>query len=83
MGCLAALLQSGAATMECRKEVHDAYYERFNARHATLVWSHPGMGSWYKNAAGRVTTTSPWLLVEYWEWTKAPDLNDFDLRYSP
>ncbi len=77
MGCLAALLRDGHAAMECRQDVHDAYNARFDARHATLVWSHPGMGSWYKNAAGRVTTTSPWLLVDYWRWTKAPDLGDF------
>jgi 4-hydroxyacetophenone monooxygenase len=80
MGCLAALLRDGrAATMDCRRDVYQAYNARFDARHAGLVWSHPGMSSWYKNAAGRVTTTSPWLLVEYWGWTKAPDLADYEL----
>ena len=80
MGCLAALLRNGHATMECRQDVHDAYYERFHARHATLVWSHPGMRSWYKNAAGKVMNTSPWRLVDYWGWTNVPDLGDFELR---
>jgi 4-hydroxyacetophenone monooxygenase len=81
MACLAGLLRSdGARTMECRQEVHDAYNARFDARHATLVWSHPGMSSWYKNAAGRVVTTSPWLLVEYWGWTRSPNLDDYVLR---
>ena len=37
-------------------------HARFDARHATMVWSHPGMNSWYKNANGRVMTTSPWRL---------------------
>ena len=40
MGCLAALLRNGHATMDCRQDVHDAYYERFDAKHRTLVWSH-------------------------------------------
>jgi 4-hydroxyacetophenone monooxygenase len=80
MGCLAALLRGGFASMDCRADVLDAFYERFNARHATMVWSHPGMRSWYKNARGRVTTTSPWRLVDYWRWTKAPVLTDFELR---
>jgi 4-hydroxyacetophenone monooxygenase len=81
MGCLAGLLRRREArTIECRQDVHDAYYERFHARHETLVWSHPGMSNWYKNAAGRVMTTSPWLLVEYWGWTKTPDLGDYELR---
>jgi 4-hydroxyacetophenone monooxygenase len=45
-----------------------------------MVWSHPGMNSWYKNSEGRVTTTSPWRLVDYWRWTKEPDLADFELE---
>jgi len=80
MGCLAALLRGGFASMDCRREVQDAFYERFDARHATMVWSHPGMTSWYKNASGRVTTTSPWRLVDYWGWTKEPNLADYQLR---
>ena len=80
MGCLAALARHGATSMECRQEAHDAYNARFDARHANLVWSHTGANSWYKNTAGRVLTTSPWLLVEYWGWTKAPMLTDYALR---
>ncbi|MCW5893689.1 MAG: NAD(P)/FAD-dependent oxidoreductase [bacterium] len=80
MGCLAALLRSGHATMEPRRAVHEAYAARFDARHAELVWSHPGAGSWYKNAAGKIVTTSPWRLVDYWRWTQAPDLADYELR---
>jgi 4-hydroxyacetophenone monooxygenase len=38
------------------------------------------MRSWDKNAAGKVLTTSPWRLVDYWGWTKTPDLADFELR---
>ena len=79
-GCLAALLRGGHAALDVKHAVHDAYYERFDARHRQLVFSHPGMTSWYKNAAGKVTTTSPWRLVDYWGWTKAPDLDDYELR---
>jgi 4-hydroxyacetophenone monooxygenase len=35
--------------------------------------------SWYKNSKGRVTTTSPWRLLDYWRWTQEPDLADFVL----
>lgn len=80
MGCLAVLLQSGRTTIEPRRDVHDAYAARFDARHETMVWSHRGAGSWYKNAAGKIVTTSPWRLVDYWGWTKAPDLADYELR---
>ena len=35
------------------------------------------MNSWYKNSAGRVTTNSPWRLVDYWKMTEEPDLSDY------
>jgi len=80
MGCLAALVRGGHASMEVRKDVSDAYDARFDARHDTMVWAHTGTTSWYKNAAGRVLTTSPWRLVDYWTWTRTPELEDFTLR---
>lgn len=80
MGCIKALLENGYATMECRSETHDAYNQKLDQALARTVWSHPGADSWYKNDKGRVTTTSPWRLVDYWRWTQAPDLADFVLR---
>src|SRR5262249_16023424 len=79
MGCLKALLERDYATIECRQEVQDAYYERFDAQHRRMVWSHSGMSSWYKNKNGRLTAPSPWRLVAYWAGPRDPDLADFEL----
>jgi 4-hydroxyacetophenone monooxygenase len=79
MGCLEALLERGQRAMECKPKVCDGFQQRLEERLAQLVWSHPGSGSWYKNSEGRVVTTSPWRLVDYWRWTREPDLADYDL----
>jgi 4-hydroxyacetophenone monooxygenase len=79
MGCLKQLLESGKREMDCRHEVHDAFNAKLDARLAQMVWSHPGMTSWYKNSKGRVITTSPWRLVDYWGWTRDADLADYRL----
>jgi 4-hydroxyacetophenone monooxygenase len=79
MGCLEALLERGLRAMECKPKVCDRFQQRLEERLAQLVWSHPGSGSWYKNSQGRVVTTSPWRLVDYWRWTREPDLADYDL----
>ncbi|MFE2869502.1 hypothetical protein [Embleya sp. NPDC059259] len=43
-----------------------------------LVWSHPTIKhSYFKNADGEVYTAGPWRLVDYWNWTKGPDLDDY------
>ena len=77
MGCLKALLEGGHGAMECRPEVNEAYNKGLDETASKTVWAHPGMKSWYKNSKGRVTTTSPWLLVDYWRWTREPDLSDY------
>jgi 4-hydroxyacetophenone monooxygenase len=79
MGCIRALLERGASTLDCRPEVCDAYHERLEAALARTVWAHPGMSNWYKNARGKVVATSPWRLVDYWRWTREPDLADYHL----
>lgn len=79
MGCLEALLERGAAALDCKQQTCDAYNERLEARLAELVWSHPGMNNWYKNSRGKVIATSPWLLLDYWRWTRQPDLSDYDM----
>jgi 4-hydroxyacetophenone monooxygenase len=79
MGCLEALLERGLRAMECKPKVCDRFQQRLEQRLSQLVWSHPGSGSWYKNSRGRVVTTSPWRLVDYWRWTREPDLADYDL----
>lgn len=67
---LRELIESGHRALDCRPEVHDAFNLRVDARHAQMVWAHPGVGSWYKNRSGRVFATSPWRLVEYWNMTR-------------
>ena len=42
-----------------------------------MVWTHPGMETYYRNAAGRVVTNMPWRVVDYWRMTHAADLADF------
>jgi 4-hydroxyacetophenone monooxygenase len=78
MGCLTRMLAAGHRSLEVRKDVHDEYNERLQAELATMVWSHPSIRhSWYRNDEGRIYILSPWRLVDYWRWTKAPDAGDF------
>jgi 4-hydroxyacetophenone monooxygenase len=77
--CLQALIENGVKAMACKPEVHAEYTRRLIAELESLVWSHPAANSWYRNRAGRVVTTSPWRLADYWKWTRAPNLDDYTL----
>jgi 4-hydroxyacetophenone monooxygenase len=80
---LVAMGERGLDAVDVRRDVHDAYVARFDALHEELVWSHPGMRNWYRNAAGRVFVPMPWRLVDYWTMTREPDLAEFDATPAP
>ncbi|MGV0879819.1 NAD(P)/FAD-dependent oxidoreductase [Martelella sp. FLE1502] len=63
------LIESDADTLEVRRDVHDDFNRLVDEKCRNMVWSHPGVNNWYKNSSGRVTVTSPWRLVDYWQLT--------------
>jgi 4-hydroxyacetophenone monooxygenase len=77
MQCLREMLETGAGSMECRPEPHDAFNELLDNTHAKMVWAHRGVGNWYKNPLGRVVTNSPFRLVDYRRMTEKLDRNDY------
>jgi 4-hydroxyacetophenone monooxygenase len=77
--CIQALLEHGARAMDVKPAVYEDYTRRLIAELETLVWSHPAADSWYRNRSGRVVTTSPWRLADYWKWTRTPNLADYTL----
>jgi 4-hydroxyacetophenone monooxygenase len=73
------LAARGASSVEVREDVHDAYNASVDAAHEELVWTHPGVDTWYRNGSGRVVSNSPWRLVDYWRMTSKADLDEYSL----
>jgi len=48
----------------------DAYNHLVDEKCRSMVWTHPGVTSWYKKRHNRVTVTSPWRLLDYWKLTQ-------------
>jgi len=78
-GCIAEIIDRDAV-MEVREEVHDNYMDRLNAEHRELIWAHPGLTTYYRNKNGRVISIMPWRLVDFWEMSRAPNMDDFHVR---
>jgi 4-hydroxyacetophenone monooxygenase len=79
VNCLKLLAETGAATMEVRDDVHDAFNAGVDAENAKMAWGVPNAKSWYKNSLGRVSQNWPFKLVDYWNATIKPDPKDFVL----
>ena len=77
---LAAMVEAGGRSIEVRPEPHDDWVERVDAEHEQLIWTHPGMSTYYRNSAGRVVSVMPWRLVDYWSMTHDANLDDYIVR---
>jgi len=77
--CLVEMIDRGIDAIDVRKDVHDAYVRKVDAEHETLIWTHPGMSTYYRNQRGRVFSASPWRFVDYWAMTHDPDLGEFEV----
>lgn len=74
---LIAMVENGLRSLEVRPEVCDEYNRKVDEAHSKMVWTHPAMDTWYRNARGRVVTNSPWRLIDYWKMTLEVDLDDY------
>lgn len=83
VGCLRLLAETGAAAMEPRREVHDAFNAKVDAGNKLMAWGAQNVTSWYKNETGRVSQNWPFSLMDYWRATLAPNPEDFILERKP
>jgi 4-hydroxyacetophenone monooxygenase len=84
LGCLRAMAEQGIGALEPLPERYDDWYRRSQAELKLMVWSSPFIEhSFYKNDEGVVHGLSPWRLVDFWAWTREPDLGDYVVRPAP
>src|SRR5689334_19265281 len=79
---IAQMAQSGADALEVRQEALDEFLRKFDAEHESLIWTHPGMSTYYRNASGRVFSVLPWRFVDYWALTHDAALGEYVLSVA-
>ncbi len=78
MSLLRAMFAQGIERVDVRRDVYDAYNAKVDASHAKLVWTFPGVESYYKNSKGRVVVNNPFRILDVWQMTEFPDLGDYE-----
>ena len=79
VGCLKLLLAQGYAAMDCKWEPYLAYNGEIDRANEKMAWGVDGVESWYKGKTGRVTQVWPHSLLRYWELTRSPSAQDYEL----
>jgi 4-hydroxyacetophenone monooxygenase len=77
MSLLTKMLKQGIGAVEVRQDVHDAYNRDVDERHANMVWTHPGVDTYYRDKRGRVVVNSPYKNVKFFAMTQAANLDEF------
>jgi 4-hydroxyacetophenone monooxygenase len=74
---LDTLFARGAAAVEVKPEVYEAYARRIDEAHEKMVWTHTGANNWYRNSRGRVIAITPWRNDDFWRMTRQADPADY------
>ncbi|MGF1596406.1 MAG: flavin-containing monooxygenase [Acidimicrobiales bacterium] len=77
MDLIAKTGANGLGAVEIRQDVHDAYNDAVDAAHEHMVWTHPGMTSYYRNDRGRIVVNSPYRNVDFFDMTRQADLDEY------
>ncbi len=80
MDVLKKMLTQNLGAIECRQDVHDAYIEGVDKAHANMVWTHPGMETYYRNERGRIVVNSPYRNTTFYEMTREANIADFNVE---
>lgn len=75
--CLVEMIENDIAAIDVHPAAHDAYIREVDAEHEQLIWTHPGMTTYYRNSRGRVFSAMPWRFVDYWKMTHDSDFAQY------
>jgi 4-hydroxyacetophenone monooxygenase len=77
MDMLRKMADNGIGAVEVREDVWARYNDNVAREHEDMVWTHPGMTTYYRNARGRITINSPYRNVDFYDMTKQVDLDEY------
>lgn len=78
-GMIVQMEEKHLRTVEVKAEEVRAFTEKVDREHADMIWTHPGVSTYYRNRHGRVFSVMPFRLVDYWRMTHDPTLDPYDV----
>lgn len=79
MSLLKQMFARGISSVEVRQSVFDDYNRKVDELHSGMVWTFPGVETYYKNSKGRVVVNNPFRVLQYWQMTETADLSDYNV----
>lgn len=80
LSMLNRMFETDVTEVECRAKVCEDYNAVMTDMHSRMIWTHPGMRTYYRNSRGRVVANSPWRTTDYWDMTREADLDEYHTK---
>ena len=80
-GFLTRIIEEDMEVVDVKPEAAADYAARVDAEHNAMVWTAPGLESYYRNSKGRVTSANPWRMVDFWRMTHEADPEQYRITY--
>jgi len=77
LDCIVQMIEGGHRTIECRREVFDAYNAKLDAAQDECIWSLEGARSYYINEHGRQAVNNPLRPSVTYESIRHANLADY------
>jgi 4-hydroxyacetophenone monooxygenase len=74
------MLAGRVGAVEARPTDYESYNAKVDELHENMIWTHPGMSTYYRNSRGRVVVPTPFRVVDYWHMARQADLTQYDCQ---
>lgn len=75
--CLDEMIERGATSIEPNQDATDRFNEVVQGQAQRMVWAHPKARNNFKNSKGRVVISWPFRLLDFWNQSRKPKVEDF------
>jgi len=78
--CLDLMAEEGVAAIEPTEAACEQFNEMVQGQMPNMIWTHPKSKTYYKNSKGRVIVSWPFRLVDFWNRSRKPIVEDLTLH---
>ncbi|HAK51329.1 MAG TPA: hypothetical protein DCM54_05415 [Gammaproteobacteria bacterium] len=78
--CIALLIKNNGIQLDVKQQAHDEYNGWIEAGTAAMAWGQSNVSTWYKNEKGKITQNWPFSMLAFWQQTRRPDPDAYDIR---
>lgn len=80
MDIIRSMADQDLGAVEISEPEYLKYNDEVDAMHEQMLWTHPGVSTYYRNKAGRVVINSPWKNVDFYRMTQQAELDKYEIE---